>query len=229
MQSVQQIIIRARNHFRTFFFCSFKQSNKIEIKTIKKKIYSSSGGHGTEGNGCARFVEIATQTVNLTNFLTNLNSSVSNCNNTSEASSEQIISPTVLSPNKSNDDPHDASNQSHNAKSNNGHCIIDGNSTADVNANEGIITQVTPLHHPLEIAAIDAGTMIDTYQGDSTNTDVIAKHDIESNVSVTVACEATFVGKTTSESETTTTDETELAKQLVSTDVINGPANDLRV
>lgn len=182
-----------------------------------------SGGHGSEGNGCSRFVEIATQTVNLTNFLTNLNSSVTNRNNnSSEASSEQVILPA-----KSNDDSHDATNQTHNAKSNNGHCIIDSNSTADVNANAGINIQVTPLHHPLDIAA---DTMIDTYQGDSTNADVITKNDFDSNAPTAEACEATFVlGKTSAECETTTMDETDLAKQHTSTDVINGPANDLRV
>lgn len=196
------------------------------------------GGHGggTEGNGCARFVEIATQTVNLTNILTNLNSSATNWNNTSEANSEQIISPPILSPSKSNDDLPDATNQSHNAKNNNGHCIIDGNSNADVNAdantnvNEGIIieTTTTPLHHPLEIADIDAGSMMDTHQGDSTNADIIVKHDFETNATVTMASEP-ITGKTLTESETTTTDETDLSKKHTSPDVVNGPANDLRV
>lgn len=213
-------------------------------------LFVSAGGHGTEGNGCARFVEIATQTVNLTNILTNLNSSTTNCNNTSGTNSEQmisppILSPSILSPTKSHDDSHDATNQSHNAKSNNGHCIIDGNSNADVNdanananadanadtnANEGIIIQkpAMPLHDPLEIAHIDAGSMMDTHDGDNTNADAIVKHDFETSATVTMPTQPS-TSKASIESETTTTDDTDRTKKHTSADVVNGPANDLRV
>lgn len=197
------------------------------------------GGGGTEGNGCARFVEIATQTVNLTNILTNLNSSVTNCNNTSKPNGDQqMVSMTMISssittmplPEEKQHEPDAVVHQSqlHNPKNNNGHCIIDGTP----NPPNDDVTQVAPLlHHTFEIADIDAGPIIDTYQADSTNSDIVLKHD--SSASVTdITVELTTTAKTPIENDTTaTTDDTDLGKKHAATDAsgINGPANDLRV
>lgn len=191
-------------------------------------------------------MEIATQTVNLTNFLTNLNSSLTNCNNTSEPNSEQMVSPTIISPttmtplNEEHQqlnqiDTHEHQSQSHNlTKSNNGHCIVDGTPNDNVN-DDG--TQVTPLHHTYEITDIDGDSVHDTYQDDSTNSDSILKHDSSASVTeIVTTIEPTMVittGKisTTTETDPTTTDDTDLGKNHTTTDAsgINGPANDLRV
>lgn len=80
-----------------------------------------------------RYVEIATQTMNLSNVLTNFNSNLTSSNNTSDPCSVQNVSPTTsIAPsapvvatqsplNKFNDDPLYV--QSSNPKNNNGHCI----------------------------------------------------------------------------------------------------------
>lgn len=193
-------------------------------------------------------MEIATQTVNLTNFLTNLNSSLTNCNNTSEPNSEQMVSPTIISPTKitplneeQQQQPNqietlDHQSQSHNlTKSNNGHCIVDGTPNDNVNDDE---TQVTPLHHTYEITDIDGDSVIDMYQDDSTNSDLVLKHDSSASVTaITTTIEPTMVittGKitTTTENDSTTTDDTDLGKNHTTTSDasgINGPVNDLRV
>lgn len=197
--------------------------------------YLITGGHcgnngtGGEGNGCARFVEIATQTVNLTNILTNLNNSVTNCNNTSDPNCEQIVSPTtiLLSPTKTQND--EKCDQLSNSKTNNnGHCIIDDNSNDDRK-------QLNEMHHSLEMVDVDA-LAIDAYQGDGK---IVDEH-VKLVDSVTeIPCEINIIGKTsTTESDITTTTttadgDTDLTttttKKHTSTDGINGPSNDLRV
>lgn len=136
--------------------------------------------------------------------------------------------------------------QSHNSKSNNGHCIVDGSSPNNPSVIDGG-TQVTPVHHSAyEIANIDDATVIDTYQGDDINTDIVLKNDSIASITeqqqqqqqpvnvvepTTIAIITT--GKTPTESETTSsTDDTDLGtKKYAPTDAsgINGPANDLRV
>lgn len=247
-------------------------------------------GDGIEGNGCAKFVEIATQTMNLTNFLTNLNSSATICNNTSEPNSEQMVTPTlsIISPTSMltsvtatatatampmNDEnhhhqqqqqqqhqfdgvPNAHQSQSHNPKSNNGHCIVDGTPDPDVSV---AVTQVTPLHHSFDMGDIDVGSVIetiDTYQSDSTNSDLVLKHDpcvvvtamttaaVATVVTTAVTTTATPMStvpepmtmitvKASTEIDTITADEptTDLGRNHTTTDGsgINGPTNDLRV
>lgn len=205
------------------------------------------GSGGSDGNGCARFVEIATQTVNLTNILTNLNSSVTNM---SEPKNEPTILSTNTSPTKLTEDLQqcDALNQAYNPKSNNGHCIIDGNPNSILN-DGGCITQMQSLHHSLEIADIDdvSTSMLDTYHGDSIHSNIVLKHD--SSASVPEACaSSTDIGRipeknevtastaaappptTTATATTTVIEETDIGKKHVTTtDGLNGAANDLHV
>lgn len=116
---------------------------------------------GAEGNGCVRYVEIATQTMNLSNVLTNFNSNLTNSNNTSEPCSDQNISPTTsITPSappmavsplnmQFDDDPlHVQSSKSSNSKSNNGHCIR----TDYINANNRDTDDKAPVaHHISEV------------------------------------------------------------------------------
>lgn len=164
-------------------------------------------GTPTEGNGCARFVEIATQTVNLTNILTNLNSSVAICNDTSEPCTDQTMSPTTNT--ARNDDQRNASNQLHSAKSNNGHCIIDDHSNND--AEDGN-TQRLPVQ--IDKSDADADSIIDSHQ-----TDCAITPKIEDSTTLTQDCQQTDRNA----------DETDVGRKHASTDGINGPANNLRV
>lgn len=139
-----------------FLFCSF-----FLLSFIRS---------GAEGNGCIRYVEIATQTMNLTNILTNLNGSLTNSNNTSEPCSEQNVSPTtsttpppppqptLSSPppppipsqlTKLSDDPLDVNHhhQSSNSKSNNGHCIRTDSNAKNNDAGDDEMAHVSEVHH----------------------------------------------------------------------------------
>lgn len=208
-----------------------------------------------EGNGCVRFVEIATQTVNLTSVLTNLNSSVTNSNNTSEPCSEQIVSPTILSPNKMNDVAADVIHQSYNQKSNNGHCIIDDTNDDDdddMNDESKIhISQVqhqqatTPVSAAKEFPQQNVSSVTEAQTTDITHMDGVLKHDTntfvttadigETVVTVTstsmptsIPTDIAAVVKTPTDTDSTA-DETEITKKHASIDGTNGPANDVRV
>lgn len=206
-----------------------------------------------EGNGCVRFVEIATQTVNLTSVLTNLNSSVTNSNNTSEPCSEQIVSPTILSPNKMNDVTADVIHQSYNQKSNNGHCIIDDTNDDDdddMNDESAHISQVQHQHASSvsasqEVSELNVSSVTEAQTTDIMNMDGVLKHDTNTLVTaadigetvVTVTSTSTptsipttvaAVVKTTTDTDSTA-DETEITKKHASIDGTNGPANDVRV
>lgn len=206
---------------KNYLFSKKKIIKKKQTKHIFDYLCPSGvGSGGSEGNGCAKFVEIATQTVNFTNILTNLNSCATNCTNTSELNSEQMVSSSITSPIKLIDEQHDVLNQTLNPRNINGHCIVDGNS--NTNMNDDVI-QVTPSHHSFGMAEIDAGSIINSYQGVSTNSEIILKHD--SSASVTETCKS---NKTHTERELIA-DETDLGTKHVSIDGVNGPANDLRV
>lgn len=192
-------------------------------------------GTATEGNGCVRFVEIATQTVNLTNILTNLNSSVINYNNTSDICIEQTAPPMQMTSNTLNDEqnePDTIPNQLHNTKNNNGHCITDGasknnynnNSIADDNDDGSHDSQMC---HATEIAEIDDNSGIDTHTLDSTNTDATVK--FECNALATIdACDTTTIAKAHAENDTVI-DDTEHGNRHPETENVNGPTNDFHV
>lgn len=187
-------------------------------------------GNGTtaEGNGCVRFVEIATQTVNLTNILTNLNSSVTNYNNTSDICIEetqtptQTSTPTQIASNTLNaDDSISNANQSHNSK--NGHCVTDGISTN--NNKTDSVGHDTQTHHATEICDDDESSIIDTNTLDSTNMEATVK--IDCKAVAMDACESIEITKLHTENDAT--DETDSGSRMSATDAINGPTSDFRV
>lgn len=187
-------------------------------------MFYSGAGNGTtaEGNGCVRFVEIATQTVNLTNILTNLNSSVTNFNNTSDICIEETQTQTQIASNTLNaDDSISNANQSHNSK--NGHCVTDGISTN--NNKTDSVAHDTQTHHATEICDDDESSIIDTNTSDSTNIEATVK--IDCKAVAMDACESTEITKLHTENDAT--DETDSGSRMPATDAINGPTSDFRV
>lgn len=204
-----------------FYFLPIQNVCQL-IETKKKKMFYLGAGNGTaaEGNGCVRFVEIATQTVNLTNILTNLNSSVTNYNNTSDICIEEIQTQIASNALNANDSISNA-NQSHNSK--NGHCVTDGISTNN-NKTDSVAHDTQP-HHATEICDDDESSIIDTNTLDSTNMEATVKMDCKA---VTMdACESTEITKLHTENDAT--DEIDPGSRMTATEAINGPTSDFRV
>lgn len=173
-----------------------------------------------DGNGCVRFVEIATQTVNVTGALSaNLNSNLTNCCNTSEPTSEQIVSP-----NKLNDEPAETLLQSYNRTSNNGNCIIDDYSNKDIDTGNGHVSQV---HEPDEMSGMNVSSVTESQTADISLTDDVLKHSTNASV-ITMDTNEEVTAKTPTETDSTA-DDTDIPKTRGSIDGTNGPANDLRV
>lgn len=176
-----------------------------------------------EGNGCVRFVEIATQTVNVTGVLTNLNSSVTNSSNTSEPCGEQNELPIKL-----NVESADSIHQPYNQK-NNGHCIFDGNSN---NGNSHVIQEhqsddgeEEPNDDDDKVSGINESAGLETQIPDAiTNTDGL-KHGMNDSVTTTDINEDV---ETPIETDSTA-DDMDIGKKSATIDGTNGPANDLRV
>lgn len=173
--------------------------------------------------------------MNLTNILTNLNSSVTISNNTSEPCSEQIVSPTIPTPTKLCDEPLDASaHQSHHPKNNNnGHCIIDDNSNNDIDDDDDDddnATESPAQQQPQDTTtATNAGSMTDTYPTETINSDVMLKHDASASVTEIGDIVATTKSHTETTMTDSTADDTDIGKRHASTDAVNGPSNDVRV
>lgn len=140
-----------------------------------------------------RYVEIATQTMNLSNVLTNFNSNLTNSNNTSEPCSDQNISPTMsMTPTappmaasplnlQFNDDPlHVQSSKSSNSKSNNGHCIrTDSNANnRDADDEAPVAHHISEVHHQSpEVCGAGVQIGIPETIDDANATDVIVTPD----------------------------------------------------
>lgn len=94
-----------------------------------------SGANGE--NGCVQFAEIATQTVNLTNLLTNLNTSLTNCNSISVPFIDHIsISTNATSPPSSAASANQTFNHFHNNLTQSNACnSTDGGGTNNNNNN----------------------------------------------------------------------------------------------
>lgn len=180
-------------------------------------------------------MEIATQTVNLTSILTNLNSSVTNYNNTSDICIEQNVLPSQINSNPSNDDEQNndtvlIANQSLNSKNNNGHCITDGIPCNSNNATDmGDNVHDSEAIQSIKISdTVDDTSKVDANIVDDRNTEITVKCD--GNALPTDTSELTAIGKTHTETDSMVAmDETDSANRHPPTENINGPTNDFCV
>lgn len=194
-------------------------------------------------NGCVKFVEIATQTVNLTHLASKLNTSLTNCNNISEACMDQAsissipTSPEVTLNDEKNDTIiHQPYKQQHRQNSN-GHCIVDNqmnNSIDDMKCAQSSSSSSTTQVHDKEksvdtdtIASTEIKSTIETLDC-GTNMSIIRSYETIALPSSSPSSSSMSLNKIDAEVGSNA-DENSQEKNIITTDAFNGSPNDLCV